>query len=74
MKDNVLNQIIDDYKVLYHKEKEKRKELQQRIDKAIEYIKTCNDKKELESMFLNENYISNYGAKELLEILGGNNE
>lgn len=69
MKDNVLNQIIDDYKVLYHKEKEKRKELQQRIDKAIEYIETCNEEEKLNSMFLDESYISNYGAKELLEIL-----
>lgn len=55
-----LNAIIDD--------------LEDKIDKAIEYIKTCNDKEELESMFLNESYISNYGAKELLEILGGNKD
>ena len=46
------------------------KELQTKIDKAIAYIKTCNDKEKLESMFLDESYISNYGAKELLEILG----
>ena len=51
-----------------HNEKE---ELQQRIDKAIEYIKTCNPDVDINSMFLNESYISNYGAKEILEILEG---
>ena len=43
-------------------------------EKAIEYIETCNDKEKLESMFLDESYISNYGAKELLNILKGSDE
>jgi len=48
--------------------------LQEKIDKAIEYIKSCNNKEKLESMFLDENYISNYGAKDLLNILTGGDE
>ena len=39
------------------------------IDKAIEYIETCNPNVELHSEFLDESYLSNYGAKELLYIL-----
>ena len=39
------------------------------IDKAIEYIETCNPNVELHSEFLDESYLSNYGAKELLDIL-----
>ena len=39
------------------------------IDKAIEYIETCNHNVELHSEFLDESYLSNYGAKELLDIL-----
>lgn len=39
------------------------------IDKAIKYIKTCNPNVELHSEFLDESYLSNYGAKELLDIL-----
>lgn len=41
---------------------------------AIEYIETVNTNENdtLHSMFLTENYISNYGALELLEILKGN--
>lgn len=41
-----------------------------KISKAKKYIKNCNPK-ELYSLFLNENYISNYGACDLLEILEG---
>ena len=47
-------------------------ELENRIDKAIEYIENC-DPDNLNSMFLNESYISNYGACELLKILKGEN-
>ena len=43
-------------------------ELQSVIDKAIEYIENC-DPDNLNSMFLNESYISNYGACELLKML-----
>ena len=39
------------------------------IDKAIKYIETCNPNVELHSEFLDESYLSNYGAKELLDIL-----
>ena len=46
-------------------------EYKRRIDKAIEYIKTCNPNVDLDSEFLEESYISNYGAKELLDILQG---
>lgn len=49
-------------------ENKKQKEV---IDKAIEYIETCNPNVELHSEFLNESYLSNYGAKELLDILKG---
>ena len=41
------------------------------INKAIEYIETCNPNVELHSEFLDESYLSNYGAKELLDILKG---
>ena len=41
------------------------------IDKAIEYIETCNPNVELHSEFLDESYLSNYGTKELLDILKG---
>ena len=52
------------------------KELQQRIDKAIEYIESVEPNyKDLHSEVLQSEYISNYGACELLEILkGGNND
>lgn len=39
------------------------------IDKAIEYIETCKPNVELHGEFLDESYLSNYGAKELLDIL-----
>lgn len=39
------------------------------IDKAIEYIETCNLNVDLHSEFLDESYLSNYGANELLDIL-----
>lgn len=47
-------------------ESKKQKEV---INKAIEYIENCNPDAELHSMFLNESYLSNYGAVELLNIL-----
>ena len=47
-------------------ERDKYKEV---IDKAIEYIETCNPDVELHSEILDESYLSNYGAKELLDIL-----
>ncbi len=43
--------------------------LREVINKAIEYIETCNPNVELHSEFLDESYLSNYGAKELLDIL-----
>ena len=55
--------------------------LQQKVEQlenirkeAIEYILTCNDEKILNSMFLDESYISNYGAKDLLNILNKGSE
>lgn len=45
------------------------KQLKEVINKAIEYIETCNPNVELHSEFLDESYLSNYGAKELLDIL-----
>lgn len=62
---------IERLKAIVEGTKENRNELQTRIDKTIEYIETCNPNVDLNSMFLNENYISNYGAKELLNILRG---
>lgn len=62
---------IERLKAIVEGTKENRNELQTRINKAIEYIETCNPNVDLNSMFLNENYISNYGAKELLNILRG---
>ena len=50
-------------KEIYHNSK-KVKDLQQRIDKAIEYIKT--HKRQDDFLELNE-----WGTRELLEILGG---
>lgn len=50
------------------------KDYKSRCEKAIEYIKTCNPDVDLNSMFLNENYISNYGANDLLKILNGGDE
>lgn len=59
-------------KMLFENEVKEKNDLQERIDKAIEYIKTVNESsKYLDSMFLYENYISNYGACELLDILQG---
>ena len=49
-------------------------ELESIRKEAIEYILTCNDKEKLNSMFLDESYISNYGAKDLLNILNKGNE
>ena len=39
------------------------------IDKVTKYIETCNPNVELHSEILDESYLSNYGAKELLDIL-----
>lgn len=44
------------------------KDYKSRCEKAIEYIKSV-DEDILNSMFLDESYISNYGAVELLNIL-----
>lgn len=52
----------------------KNNELEERIEKAVEYIKTCNPDVDLNSMFLNESYLSNYGANELLDILNGRSD
>lgn len=58
---NVLNQVIDDYKVLYHTEKQKRKELQRKIDvlkyivKHLDYLDIWNE----------------FNTSELLEIIKG---
>ena len=57
---------------LLYEEEQKNKQLKDRIDKAIKYIEKC-DPDNLNSMFLDENYISNYGACELLKILKGEN-
>ena len=46
-------------------------QLKKVIDKAIKYIETCNPNVELHSEFLDESYLSNYGANELLDILKG---
>ena len=48
--------------------------LKDRINKATDYIEKCNPVVDLHSMFLNESYISNYGACDLLEILEGVND
>lgn len=50
------------------------KQLENIRKEAIEYISTCNDEKILNSMFLDESYISNYGAKDLLNILNKGDE
>lgn len=47
-------------------ENKKQKEV---INKATKYIETCNPNVELHSEILDESYLSNYGAKELLDIL-----
>lgn len=52
---------------------QKVKKQQEVIDEAIKYIETCNSEEKLHSKFLNEDYISNYGALELLDILKGEN-
>lgn len=61
--DNKNNQIKE-----LQQENKKQKEV---INKAIKYIETCNPNVELHSEFLDESYLSNYGAKELLDILKG---
>ena len=48
--------------------------LKDRIDKATDYIEKCNPDVDLHSMFLNESYISNYGACELLKVLRGKDD
>lgn len=59
------NYISNKYQEL-QRENKRQKEV---INKAIEYIETCNPNVELHSEFLDESYLSNYGAKELLDIL-----
>ena len=56
--------------------KEDNLQLLDKIDKAIEYIESVEPNyKDLHSEILQSEYISNYGACELLEILkGGNND
>ena len=63
---NKNNELLMSYNQELLKENQKYKEV---IDKAIEYIETCNPNVELHSEFLDESYLSNYGAKELLDIL-----
>ena len=45
-----------------------------RNEKAIKFIEQYNDKGQLESMFLDECYLSNYGASELRDILNGKSD
>ncbi|MBQ8473166.1 MAG: hypothetical protein IJ501_06655 [Bacilli bacterium] len=61
-------------KMLIDNLQQENQQLKDRIDKAIEYIEKCNPDVDLHNMFLNENYISNYGACELLEILKGDKD
>ena len=49
-------------------EKENKK-LKEGVIKSIMYIKSCGRFKNLYSMFLDESYISNYGAVELINML-----
>ena len=67
-------QLKEDYNKVVHEATEFESriyELEDKINKAIEYVEKCNPDVDLHNMFLNENYISNYGACELLEILKG---
>lgn len=63
----VLDQVIEDYKVLYEMEKEKKQDLQQRIDKAIEYIQD-------NSAFMNDDEWEVFNKKDLFNILQGENK
>ena len=70
-------QLKKDYNKLtthLYNEQDKRIELKERIDKATDYIEKCNPDVDLHSMFLNESYISNYGACELLKVLRGKDD
>lgn len=69
-----LEKRIKDLETINEQHRKINGELRTTINKAIEYIKTCNPDVDLYSMFLSEYYISNYGAVELLEILGDSNE
>ena len=69
--------LADDYSKVCKsnfKLQQENQQLKGRINKAIEYIEKCNPDVDLHSMFLNESYISNYGACELLEILKGDKD
>ena len=61
---DILNKVPNYDELL--KENKRQREV---INKAIEYIENCNPNVELHSEFLDESYLSNYGAKELLDIL-----
>ena len=70
-------QLKEDYNKVVHEATEFESrvyELEDKINKAIEYIEKCNPDADLHSMFLSESYISNYGACELLEILKGDKD
>ena len=73
MNNDVLNQVIDDYKVLYHTEKEKRQLLQQRIDKAIEYIKE-NKIEGFDEDGYSDAYYDYIYVRDLLNILEGDDK
>lgn len=69
--DESVNMVGASYEIVkYIEDLEQQVEKQEEIiDKAIKYIETCNPNVELHSEFLDESYLSNYGAKELLDIL-----
>lgn len=71
---HIIKEYLFDLEADLEEEKAENNEKAEIIKKAIQYIETCNDKKLLESMFLYEGYISNYGATELLDILRGNDD
>ena len=61
--------VRQDNEPTYEQLQQENKRQKEVINKAIEYIETCNPNVELHSEFLDESYLSNYGAKELLDIL-----
>lgn len=63
--------VRQDNEPTYEQLQQQNKKQKEVIDKAIKYIETCNPNVELYSEFLDESYLSNYGAKELLDILKG---
>lgn len=64
-----MQELIDKSYIQYIGLEQQVKKQKEVIDKAIKYIETCNPNVELYSAFLDESYLSNYGAKELLDIL-----